>query len=183
MNPASPVTGPYSGFLPSDRLVQTQCKAGRCNRMGGTVGWACLLASVVWGAGCGQMGGFLTQSGGAETRYVEEQRQREEYLASHSADSLRWLVTHRLKNGMSKKDVDSVIGEEGEREFRDQEILGEGGLYRSDDLVYRWGPDREGNVYMFVFRDDHLINFENFREELKSLDGAPIGISVSSDDL
>lgn len=128
----------------------------------------CLVVGLVVGlAGCGQTGGFLLMNADSQRgTEAEEVFHREEYLGTHSADSLRWLLLNRLRNGMSKNQVDAVIGEEGEREFRDQEILGEGGLYRSDDIVYRWGPDRDGNSYLLVFRDDHLVNFENFRNDL-----------------
>ncbi|WP_237227963.1 hypothetical protein [Rubinisphaera sp. JC750] len=99
--------------------------------------------------------------------YEEEVEKREDYLAEHSPEALRWLVVNRLKNGMSRADVNTVIGEDGERVFNDADILAsEGAHYRSDDMVYRWGPDSDGNVYLFVFRDDHLVNLESFHESI-----------------
>lgn len=83
---------------------------------------------------------------------------------------------------MSKSDVDNILGETGEREYNDARILREGGSgYRADDFVYRWGPDRDGNVYMFVFRDDHLVNVERHLEELKQMESPRLSIGFSSD--
>jgi len=128
-----------------------------------------LLASIL--CGCTQMAAVLNPPMLETTTYEEEVEKREEYLTSHSPDALRWLVVHRLKNGMKRSDVNTVIGEDGERVFADSEILAtDGAHYRSEDMVYRWGPDSNGNVYMFVFRDDHLVNLESFQE---SLDDAP----------
>jgi len=98
-------------------------------------------------------------------QFAEESRRRQDYLETRKADDIRWLLRNRVKNGMSKSDLDRILGESGRREFDDSHILNEEGLYRSDDIVYRWGPDSDGNVYLFVFRDHHLINFENFSEE------------------
>jgi len=98
------------------------------------------------------------------SRFEEEERHREQYLATHDSEHIRWLLNNRVQNGMSKGDVDRVVGEDGERVFDDQKVLTSESVYRTDDLVYSWGPDREGNVYMLVFRDNRLINFENFGE-------------------
>nr|ADY57687.1 hypothetical protein Plabr_0057 [Rubinisphaera brasiliensis DSM 5305] len=118
-------------------------------------------------AGCTQMAAVLNPPMLNSSTYEEEVKKREDYLANHSPDALRWLVVNRLKNGMSRADVNTVIGEDGERVFDDSDILAsEGAHYRSDDMVYRWGPDSDGNVYLFVFRDDHLVNLESFHESI-----------------
>ncbi len=152
--------------LMDSRDARVLCAVRRAHPLLGC--FLCLVLGLAAGlSGCGQTGGFLLL--GTETQRgteAEEIFHREQYLGTHSAESMRWLLLNRLRNGMNKQQIDAIIGEEGEREFRDQGILGEGGLYRADDIVYRWGPDRDGNSYLLVFRDDHLVNFENFRKDL-----------------
>lgn len=142
--------------------------------------WTLTLAVV---PGCSQMTSLLSDPFESESLYAQEEKYRHEYLTTNSPEALRWLTANRLKNGMSKTDVDGVIGQEGEREFNDQAILSEGGLYRSDDVVYRWGPDSDGKAYLFVFRDGKLVNVENFGEELRDASTPRVGFSLSSDDL
>ncbi|WP_339744557.1 hypothetical protein [uncultured Rubinisphaera sp.] len=97
--------------------------------------------------------------------FAEEEQHREHFIETRQSADIRWLLKNSVKNGMSKADVNRVLGEDGEREFNDSNLLANEGLYRADDKVYRWGPDRDGNSYMLVFRDGHLINFENFSDE------------------
>lgn len=143
-----------------------------------------LCAGLLLGllGGCVQVSEWLGGSFDSESKQAEVMRHRQEYLVSRSPEALRWLVSNRLKNGMSKSEVDALIGESGEREFNDKEVLGQGGPYRSDDLVYRWGPDSEGNSYLFVFRDDSLLNVENFARDLSQINTTRIGFQLSSDD-
>ncbi|MCG6155523.1 hypothetical protein [Rubinisphaera margarita] len=98
------------------------------------------------------------------SRFAEEERRREEYLATHESEHIRWLLNNRVQNGMSKGDIDRIVGEDGDRVFNDQGVLTSESVYRTDDLVYSWGPDSSGTVYMLVFRDNRLINYENFGE-------------------
>ncbi len=112
------------------------------------------------------------------SRFAEEERRREQYLATHESEHIRWLLNNRVQNGMSKGDVDRVVGEDGERVFDDQKVLTSESVYRTDDLVYSWGPDCDGSVYMLVFRDNRLINFENFGEP-----GAPAETVEFMDDI
>lgn len=150
----------------------------------GSIGLWLLISSLLLSlGGCVHLAGALTGSQNQKAMSEEEVRYRQEYLETRSAEAMSWLVVNRLKNGMSKFEVDNVFGEGGEREYNDSRILREAGSgYRADDFVYRWGPDRDGNVYMFVFRDDRLMNVEGHLDELKKLAEPRVSFSLSSDD-
>ena len=45
-----------------------------------------------------------------------EEEHRRDYIANHSRKSLRWLLAHRVKQGMSYDDVRHVLGEDGTHE-------------------------------------------------------------------
>jgi len=124
---------------------------------------ASILALMIQLMGCSIMNSLinLTQQQ-EETLFAESEKRREEFLIERTEESIKWLLSNRAKNGMSKGDIDRIIGEQGERVFDDTNILSGDGLYRSDDLVYSWGPNKQGHSYMLVFRDNKLINFENF---------------------
>lgn len=133
----------------------------------------CLLLFFAAGlvSGCSQMPSFLKTTQQEETIFAKAEKRREEFIEHRTSESIRWLLSHGVQNGMSKGDIDRILGIPGERVFDDSEILSSEGLYRSDDIVYSWGPDKQGNAYMLVFRDHHLVNYENFDEE-KDLSGA-----------
>ncbi len=124
-----------------------------------------LLAFAVQLQGCASTPAFFSMLNQEETLFEEAEKRREEFLIERTEESIKWLLSNRAKNGMSKGDIDRIVGEHGERVFDDTVILSGGGLYRADDLVYSWGPDKEGNAYMLVFRDNKLVNFENFNKE------------------
>jgi hypothetical protein len=98
---------------------------------------------------------------GAESKSAAEIEEvhRAKYQETRSAAALRWLVMHRLENGMTQEQIDRIFGEEGAREYNDQQFKGRGGPYRVDDEMYRYGPDDKGQVYYLGFRDGHLVNF------------------------
>lgn len=121
-----------------------------------------LLVALIHLTGCSMMNSLADLMQQEESLFAEAEKRREEFLIERSEDSIKWLLSNLAKNGMSKGDIDRIVGEQGERVFDDTEILSGEGLYRADDRVYSWGPDRQGNTYMLVFRDDKLINFENF---------------------
>ncbi len=131
--------------------------------------WSCfsglLLMYLCVVAGCNTMLDTILPEQDRKAGFVEEEKRREQFIEKRQGADIRWLLKNSVKNGMSKSDVNRVMGEDGEREFNDSSLLANEGLYRADDKVYRWGPDRDGNSYMLVFRDEHLINFENFSEE------------------
>ncbi len=173
-------------WLPDFLLSSPQNRPSRLASLlltAGLIGtWLTASAILVSLWGCSHLTSGLSRNVTAEEDRENEVKYRERYLRTGSSEALRWLVVSRLTNGMTKAEVDAVLGEVGEREFNDSRFLSEGGLYRTDDLVYRWGPDRDGNVYLFVFRDNHLVNIESFKEQLKAAGGPRVSLSISSDD-
>jgi len=92
---------------------------------------------------------------------LEEQSYREKFLREKDPEALRWLLENRIHSGMTVGDVDQIIGENGEREYKDRWIKSDGeGNYRASDRVYRWGPDNLGRSIYLVFRDGQLVNFD-----------------------
>lgn len=133
------------------------------HRMGITVHVCAGLAALVL-AGCESPSWTHTlnesfaakDEGGPRT----EEEHRHDYIANHSRKSLRWLLAHRVKPGMSYEQVCHVLGEDGTREERDRWLKTKGINIRIDDDVYSFGPDSDGrNLYLF-FREDRLINFD-----------------------
>jgi hypothetical protein len=89
-------------------------------------------------------------------RTVEEHRR--EYINTHSRKSMRWLLAHCVKPGMSYGDVCHALGQEGERES-DRSLKTTGVNVRIDDDVYSF-EDNEGRALKLFFREDRLINFD-----------------------
>ena len=59
--------------------------------------------------------------------FAEEQKHREHFQEHSDAASIRWLLSNRVKNGMSKSDIDAIVGQYGERIFDDKKYLTEQG--------------------------------------------------------
>lgn len=114
-------------------------------------------------AGCeGGPGGLFADwqpPGAASSLDQQHISYRERYQTERDPDALRWLLAHRIQQGMTVGDVNEALGQEGEREFDDLHLKTKGGSYRASDVAYRWGPDSRGrSVYLF-FRDGRLVNF------------------------
>ncbi|MGQ0637214.1 MAG: hypothetical protein ACT4QC_21610 [Planctomycetaceae bacterium] len=105
----------------------------------------------------------------AENALAQQESHRREYVASHSRQSMRWLLGHCVNTGMPYKEVCRALGEDGARESHDTWIKTRGGPYQVGDEVYAFGPDNEGQSVYLVFRDDQLIGFDpdEFRKEAK----------------
>lgn len=94
-----------------------------------------------------------------------EEQYREEYAATHSPKSMRWLLSHCVEMGMSYKKVCQIMKEEGAPVTGDKSVLSGGGNYRVGDEVYAFGPDTNGKTVYLVFREDRLVNYD--RSEFK----------------
>lgn len=95
-----------------------------------------------------------TEAGGPRN----EEEHRREYIANHSRKSMRWLLRHSVKPGMSYEQVCHALGAEGERD--PDPSLKTGNLnVRIDDEVYSFGDSDNRNLKLF-FREDRLINFD-----------------------
>jgi hypothetical protein len=89
-----------------------------------------------------------------------EEEHRTDYVKTHSSKSMRWLLYHCVRQGMSYKDVSHNLAEEGERVSNDPTLKTGGANIRIDDEVYKFGPDDQGHELYLFFRDDRLINFD-----------------------
>lgn len=94
-----------------------------------------------------------------------EEQHRQEYVATHSHESMRWLLSHCVEMGMSYRKVCHIMGEDGTLETGDRKLMTGGGNYRVGDEMYAFGPDSEGKTVYLAFREDRLVNFE--RSEFK----------------
>ena len=128
-------------------------------------GWGCvaLLASLS-GIGCEALTDSATSGRSLfsvrrdDTR--DEIKYRERFRTDRDPEAMRWLLANRVRSGMTAADINGLLGDTGEREFNDRWLKTNGGLYRSGDVVYRWGPDNEGHSVYLVFREDRLVNFD-----------------------
>ena len=94
-----------------------------------------------------------------------EEAHRQEYISSHSHESMYWLLGHCVDMGMSYKKVCHIMGEDGTPETGDRRILAGGGNYRVGDEIYSFGPDSKGKTVYLAFREDRLVNYD--RAEFK----------------
>ena len=139
----------------------------------GITPFVCAWLAVVFCAGCESAAwthslneAFRSKDerkAGSEPRTEEEHRQ--EYIGTHSRKSMRWLLYHRVRPGVSYQDVCRLLGEDGERETKDRWLKTNGTNIRIDDEVYRFGPDDQGHTLYLFFRDDRLINYD--RDEFR----------------
>lgn len=88
----------------------------------------------------------------------EERTHRTRYQTEHDSDSIRWLLSRRVRQGMSEPDVAAILGEPGTPVPADQWIKNEGGYHMGDE-TYKWGPDDAGRAYYLVFREGKLVNY------------------------
>jgi hypothetical protein len=128
-----------------------------------TTGLFCAWLAIASLAGCESPAWTksLNESfGSTEAGPRAEEEHRREYVNTHSSKSIRWLLNHCVKQGMSYDQVSRILGEEGEREPNDRWLKTSGANIRIDDQVYKFGPDSEGHMLYLFFRDDRLINFD-----------------------
>jgi hypothetical protein len=91
---------------------------------------------------------------------ADEQAQRTKYQTEQSSEAVRWLLSHKVRQGMSLQDVAAILGEEGAPVDADNWIKNDAVGYQVGDETYRWGPDDRGNSYYLVFRHNKLVNFD-----------------------
>ncbi|MDA1017067.1 MAG: hypothetical protein O3A00_21740 [Planctomycetota bacterium] len=87
---------------------------------------------------------------------VEKQRR---FIEDRDHEALNWLLKHRVKPGMSRGDVDEILGEDGERIYDDGSFKNRNSVYRQTDKAYSWGPAANGSTVVLIFRDNQLFNF------------------------
>ncbi len=116
---------------------------------------ACSACSVI-----DQMTGVEATSRRASAgRHAEEER-REAFLRDGDAKAIRWLLAHRVEEGMKLEEVNRILGQDGEREYSDRFVKSGPANFHLDDETYRWGPDDRGRSYYLIFREGQLCNYD-----------------------
>ena len=97
----------------------------------------------------------------------EVQSYRTQWQTRKDKAAIRWLLASQIHNGLTPDEVSLRVGEVGTREHNTREFKREGDGFRVDDEFYRFGPDRDGEVYYLGFRDGKLVNFDakNFADK------------------
>jgi hypothetical protein len=90
----------------------------------------------------------------------EATEHREKFIAQGDPQSVRWLLANRVGSGMTRGEVNDILGQHGERVFEDNWLKSGTSGVRETDEAYRWGPDSEGQTYYLFFRDDRLVNHD-----------------------
>ena len=121
----------------------------------------CLLIAAGFSAGCESFGkpDWLSAPG-HDVKAAEELEHRENFQTNRSPNDARWLLSHRVRQGMSPQDVGLIFGDEGEPVDSDNWIKNDNSGYQVGDETYRWGPDNKGNSYYLVFRNNKLVNYD-----------------------
>ncbi len=119
---------------------------------------------IVVGLGCAKMPSptesLLSTLGRHDTDRELADQYRLRFQTERDPAAIRWLLAHRIQTGMSVSAVNDILGEPGTRVFADRPFKTAGGHFRSDDVIYKWGPDRDGNAYYLGFRNGILVNFD-----------------------
>lgn len=95
-----------------------------------------------------------------DTTQAEEIENRERFQRTQDPEALRWLIANRLENGMTRAEVEGVIGQPGRFEPNDRLLKTNNNAYRSSDKMYAFGPDSKSRTYFLVFRDNRLVGFD-----------------------
>lgn len=90
----------------------------------------------------------------------EEDERRQSYQSDRTPEDLDWLLANRIETGMTLQEVTGIVGEQGRREPADRFLSEKNALVIAGDVVYGFGPDREGRRVYLVFREGKLVNFE-----------------------
>ncbi len=124
---------------------------------------AVLCVAALAPVGCEAIHDPITTFTGSKASTEDEllaEEHREKFLADGDADSIRWLLVHRVKQGMSRDEVAREIGVPGERQRHVPWKDAGGTSFQVTDHVYKWGPDEKGHAYPLVFRNNLLVNYD-----------------------
>ncbi len=90
----------------------------------------------------------------------DENKHRELFQHSRDPKALQWLLANRIENGMTRAEVDGVIGQPGRFEPSDRLLKTNNNAYHTSDKMYAYGPDSKSHTYYLVFRDNRLVGFD-----------------------
>ncbi len=71
------------------------------------------------------------------------------------------MMAHRLENGMSRGQVEKVIGQAGRFEVNDRHFKSNSKAFQTGDKTYAFGPDSKGHAYYLMFRENNLVGFNS----------------------
>lgn len=99
--------------------------------------------------------------------HLQEDEYRVKFQKSGDPAAARWLLAHRVKNAMPRKEVEKIFGQSGRFEPSDRTLKANSNAYRIGDKTYVFGPDSQGNSYHLVFRENRLVGFDpaEFRDD------------------
>jgi protein involved in sex pheromone biosynthesis len=110
----------------------------------------------------------------ADEKHKEEENQhRMSYQESHNSEDAEWLLANCVHTGLTVKEINHIMGEEGVEEEFPKKYLTKDGHYLTSDNVYKWGPDSSGKTYVLVFREGLLVNYDFHQLTNKSDTGNP----------
>ncbi len=95
-----------------------------------------------------------------DTTHLEEDKYRERYQSTRDPNAIRWLLAHRIENGMDRSQVEAAIGQPGQRELNDHVFKKNNNAFRTGDKTYKYGPDNKGHSYYLIYRENKLVGFD-----------------------
>ena len=117
-----------------------------------------LLASCQTLKAPGSTADWFARNGKSHEREADSYRRQ--WQTQRDRLAIRWLLASQVHNGLTPEEVSSRLGEVGTRELNTQEFKRRGDRFRIDDVFYRFGPDKNGEVYYLGFREGKLVNFD-----------------------
>ena len=138
-----------------------------------------LLALLPAVCGCESLTGNQLLSSSPENDHeAQEETHRSRFLKDREPADLRWLLANVVKSGMPRGKISQILGEDGERVQDDARFKRNGGHYRENDTIWKWGPDNKGQSVFLAFRDGKLVNFDpdqfsGTEDEASFLDAPP----------
>lgn len=130
-----------------------------CGQLRRCVAVLCLAASgAPFLSGCGGVPVLPWFARNEPSQKVITEHQQK-FVIDGDPESLDWLLRNSIESGMSVEEVNSALGDTGEKLEHDGQYKNTGGLYQTSDKGYRWGPDRRGRSVTLFFREGRLVNF------------------------
>jgi hypothetical protein len=91
---------------------------------------------------------------------AQAESHRSRFLKDREPADMNWLLANVVRSGMSRGEISQTLGEDGKRVRDDARFKRNGGHYRENDTIWKWGPDNKGQSIFLAFRDGKLVNFD-----------------------
>lgn len=113
-------------------------------------------------AGCSNplVHSIMTEFATPPVSEAEVKDQRAKFIEQRDPAAFRWLVTHALRNGMTVREVNHTMGDDGVRIYGDQQLKARLEGYLESDECYKWGPATNGQSVVLIFRGNRLVNYD-----------------------